>query len=89
MFKKHVQSLGSYQLAVNSANLVTKSNDALFVYTLQAEIISYQFAKEENHVVTLTISHLEPKTQYNIQIQTANKYGKSKNNIEILALTSG
>ena len=59
-------------------------------YTLfQVEEVAYLSAKDENHVLTLTVWNLEPKTQYLLQIQTANKFGKSRNTLDLFVMTSG
>ena len=55
----------------------------------QAASVSYASVKEENDVVTLKVPNLKPRTQYIIQIQAVNKYGKSKTYIEVIAFTSG
>ena len=55
----------------------------------QAEEVAYLSVKDENHVLTLTVWNLEPKTQYLLQIQSENKFGKSKNTLDVFAMTSG
>ena len=56
---------------------------------VQGEEVAYLSAKDENHVLTLTVWNLEPKTQYLLQIQTTNKFGKSRNTLDLFVMTSG